>query len=275
MQPVARKRGRPRKNPLPLVAPVKLTPQQMLEDLKFRFEMLHRLTQGSLQGTVRSLVVSGAPGVGKSHTVEMVLNQAPHHQVSIVKGALSAVELYKTAYLMSQPGGVVVLDDCDGIFHDEDALNLLKALCDSGHVRRVSWMKDSPGLREQAIPQSFDFHGSFIFISNLDFQARLDAGTGKMLPHFQALLSRSLYLDLQLHSRESIMVWVKHVVQISGMFRRENILPEQQVEIMHWVQTHQNDLRHFSLRTIVKLCQLVRSCPGAWKPMAQVLLCRS
>ncbi len=47
----------------------------------------------------------------------------------------------------------------------EDALNILKALCDTSSTRKVSYMKEAPQLRENDIPQSFEYNGAMIFIS--------------------------------------------------------------------------------------------------------------
>jgi hypothetical protein len=274
-----KKRGRPTKQAVEareqLAKPKVRNDAEVLKDLTDRFSMLEKLTHASIQNNIRSMVVTGAPGVGKTYTVETILENTPDAKFEVVKGAMSAVELYKLGYRMRHAGSVVVLDDADGIFTDEDALNILKALCDSSQVRRVNWLKDSHTLREDDVPQSYEFHGSFIFISNLDFQHYVDMGGNKYVAHFEALMSRSLYLDLRLHDRQAISLWVEHIAKAGNMFSRENVNETTGAEIIAFLKNNRDDLREFSLRTAMKLCQLVNAHPTEWKHMGRVLLCRS
>lgn len=275
---VIKKRGRPSKAEVAARAvPVKVkhrSDSEVLGDLSERFEMLHKLAQGATKSAIRSLVVTGAPGIGKTYTVESVLSNTPNLKFDIVKGSLSAVNLYKLGYHNRKPGNVVVLDDADGIFADEDALNLLKAMCDSSATRRVSWMKESATLKDEDIPNSYEFQGSFIFISNIDFQKYVDMGGNKYVAHFNALMSRSLYLDLKLHDRQAISLWVKHVATAGKLFQREGLSDKVGSEILEFMMTRRDELRELSLRTLTKACALAKSHPTDWRRIANVTLCR-
>ena len=245
----------------------------VLKDLVMRFSMLDKLTRGCITNDIRSMIVVGAPGVGKTFTVESILENTPDLKYEIVKGGLSAVELYKMGYRNRRPGSVVIIDDADSIFSDEEGLSILKAMCDSSSCRRVSWMKDSSSLREDDVPQTYDFQGSFIFISNIDFQRYIDTGHNKYVVHFEALMSRSLYLDLRVHDRQAISLWVEHVATHGKMFAKEHVSEAVGRDILAFLKKNRDDLREYSLRTAVKLCQLAKSHHD-WKDMAQVLLCR-
>ena len=48
--------------------------EQIMERLRERFEILEDMTKACKAGKVRALLVSGAPGVGKSFGVEKVLS---------------------------------------------------------------------------------------------------------------------------------------------------------------------------------------------------------
>ena len=246
---------------------------EVLKDLIKRFGMLDKLTRGCISNDIRSMIVVGAPGVGKTFTVESILENTPDLKYEIVKGGLSAVELYKMGYRNRRPGSVVVIDDADSIFSDEEGLSILKAMCDSSSTRRVSWLKDSSTLREDDVPQTYDFQGSFIFISNIDFQRYIDTGGNKYVVHFEALMSRSLYLDLRVHDRQAISLWVEHVATHGKMFAKENVSEAVGRDILAFLKSNRDDLREYSLRTAVKLCGLAKSHHD-WKDMAQVLLCR-
>ena len=274
-----KKRGRPSKLVLAERAEMlrKITAPrddaEVLKDLVMRFGMLDKLTRGCIANDIRSMIVVGAPGVGKTFTVESILENTPDLKFEIVKGGLSAVELYKMGYRNRRPGSVVIIDDADSIFSDEEGLSILKAMCDSSSTRRVSWLKDSSTLREDDVPQTYDFQGSFIFISNIDFQRYIDTGGNKYVVHFEALMSRSLYLDLRVHDRQAISLWVEHVATHGKMFAKENVSEAVGRDILAFLKKNRDDLREYSLRTAVKLCGLAKSHHD-WKDMAQVLLCR-
>lgn len=248
------------------------TDEDIRKDLTERFGILNLLTQGVVDGSVRSLVVTGAPGVGKTYSIEQVLSADESHKHEIVRGSISAVNLYMLAYRNRRAGQVVVLDDADSIFTDEPALNLLKALCDSSVTRHVSWMKESPVLIEQDIPKSFDYNGGFIFVSNLDFQKFVDAGRSRFAQHMEALMSRSLYLDLRLHGREELGVWVNHIAVEGRIFDREEVAEELRDPILTFLNENRPKLRELSIRTLLKACQIAKSHPENWQAMAKLIL---
>lgn len=275
---VIKKRGRPSKQDMQArtVKVDKRTDVQILSDLKERFNILTMLTSGACTKSIRAVTVTGAPGVGKTYTVEQILEHfkvKQNTQFEIVRGALSAVNLYKLAYRNRKPGNIIVLDDADSIFNDEDALNILKVLCDSSEVRKVSWMKESNALKEDDIPQSFEFNGAMIFISNLDFQRFVDEGKNKYAAHFEAIMSRSLYLDLRLHSRDELGVWIDHVATEGKLLRREGLSDEQGKAVLSFLKVNRDNLRELSLRTLIKAAQLVKS-HKEWQSMGRILLCK-
>ena len=146
------------------------------------------MTQMSIDGVVRGMVVTGPPGVGKSFGVEQVLEKnnlfdkiaGKKLRFGIEKGAFSAIGLYKLLYNYADKGCVLVLDDCDTVLYDE-TLNLLKAALDSSPKRTLSWNTDSAPLRE-GIPISPCLRVS-IFITNLKF----DNVRGKIKDHLDAI----------------------------------------------------------------------------------------
>ena len=275
---VIKKRGRPSKADVQArtVKVDKRTDTQILTDLKERFNILTMLTSGACTKNIRAVTVTGAPGVGKTYTVEQILEhfkQKQNTQFEIVRGALSAVNLYKLAYRNRKPGNIIVLDDADSIFNDEDALNILKVLCDSSETRKVSWMKESNALKEDDIPQAFEFNGAMIFISNLDFQRFVDEGKNKYSAHFEAIMSRSLYLDLRLHSRDELGVWIDHVATEGKLLRREGLSDEQGKAVLSFLKVNRDNLRELSLRTLIKAAQLVKA-NKEWQSMGRILLCK-
>lgn len=273
------KRGRPSKADIAARNAVKVKPRtdaQVLSDLKERFDILSLLTKGAAAKNIRAMVVAGAPGVGKTYTVEQILGRA-NTKHDVIRGSLSAINLYMKAYEYRQPGSVLVLDDADSIFNDEDALNILKALCDTSAERKVSYLKEAHALKADGkdVPQQFTFNGAMIFITNLDFQTFVDQGKNKYAVHFEALMSRALYLDLRLHTRHELGVWVGHIAENGRIFDREEVPRHLRPQILNFLTSHRETLRELSIRTLMKLCGLAKDNPTRWESIARVLLTRS
>ena len=116
--------------------------EDIMKRLGERFEILEDMTRAVKAGDVRAMIVTGPPGVGKSYGVERVLSK---HDVfadiaddkklkkyEVVKGAMSAIGLYKKLYEYSDKKSILVFDDCDSVLLDDLSLNILKAALDSG-----------------------------------------------------------------------------------------------------------------------------------------------
>ena len=84
------------------------TDDEIMERLKQRFDILEDMTRAVKKGDVRSMIVTGPPGVGKSFGVEKVLskhdvfadvaNDSKLKKYEVVKGAMSAIGLYSKLY---------------------------------------------------------------------------------------------------------------------------------------------------------------------------------
>jgi len=153
------------------------TDEEIMERIGARFDILEDMTRAVKKGDVKSMIVTGPPGVGKSYGVEKVLSK---HDVfatvaqdeklkkyEVVKGAMSAIGLYSKLYEFSDKKCILVFDDCDSVLQDELSLNILKAALDSGKKRMIHWNTDSRLLRSEGVPNSFEFKGGAIFITNI------------------------------------------------------------------------------------------------------------
>ena len=159
---------------------------EIVERIRERFDMLKDMTKAVKKGNVRAMIVSGPPGVGKSHGVEEVLDRYAMMETlgagkthEVIKGAMSPIGLYCKLFKMADKGKVVVFDDCDSIFQDDLSLNILKAALDSKKNRWIHWNTDSFKLRNEGVPDKFKFEASAIFITNLKF----DKVKGKLREH--------------------------------------------------------------------------------------------
>lgn len=241
--------------------------------IKRTFGVLSKVATGVIAGHIKSAIVSGAPGCGKTYTLEAALNAAATQgkiNYQSVKGSMSAIGLYRALFECSQEGDVLVIDDCDSIFGDIDALNLLKAALDTGKTRKVHWNKESRVLNEEGIPRSFEFKGSVVFITNVDFAKEIERET-KMAPHYDALLSRSLYLDLGIHNKREVLVRISQVVYSAEFLNNNGITAAAAKEMMTWLTANLVRVRVLSIRTILQLVTLVKT-DGEWKEMAEAIM---
>jgi hypothetical protein len=233
--------------------------------------MLNDMTKAVKKGDVRAMIVSGPPGVGKSHGVEEVLDRYKTMEQlggrkthEVIKGAMSPLGLYAALYKMQDAGNVVVFDDCDSIFSDELSLNILKAALDSKKTRRIHWNTDSHKLRAEGIPDSFSFKASAIFITNLKF----DKVKGKLREHLEALESRCHYMDLTIDTDREKMLRIRQVMA-DGMLTDYKLSKEVKEDIVDFVDTNKNRLRELSLRSVLKVADLAVAFPNNWEAYAE------
>lgn len=261
--------------PVAVVAP---EDQELSDLIERRFEIMGQLTDMVIGGDVRSMIISGAAGIGKSYNLEKRLNEAFDGDeitaFTVLKGKISAIALYKTLYDHRESGNILVLDDIDVVFQDEVSLNLLKGALDTGDKRTLSWMTASTWLEEQGVPDSFDFEGACIFITNLDFDRMMERGTN-LAPHFRALISRSIYLDLAIHTNKEILLRIKQVVNKTSMLDAHGIDDVQKGQMMAWLDANYTNLRELSLRTILKLGSFIKGDPVGWRDIAQATMVRN
>ena len=251
--------------------------EQILTRLSERFEILTDMTRAVRNGTVRAMIVSGPPGVGKSYGVEAVLEKDGLFDIlaerkpkyEIVKGAMSAIGLYSKLYEFAAEKNVVVFDDCDSILMEDLSLNILKGALDSSNKRFISWNTDSRVLRSEGIPDRFEFKGAAIFITNIKFE---NVRSKKLRDHLDALESRCHYIDLQMDTNREKILRIKQI--IPSMLERYEFEPVVQDEIVNFITANQNRLRELSLRMVLKISDLRKAFPVKWRAMVETTCMR-
>ena len=185
------------------------------------FQDLSDLVDLVLKNARPALLVTGGGGTGKTFTVKERIKKAglSKNDYKISKGATSVFGLY-TEFFMARKGKLIVFDDNDDVFKDMTSQNLLKAALDSYEEREISWSSKSTVPIDQSLPRAsivqiedgiedalyaggdeegklprlpntFEFKGRVIFISNLP-QDKIP----------QPVLSRSLTIDVTLSPGE-------------------------------------------------------------------------
>lgn len=250
------------------------TETEAMDRIANRFAVLDEMSSACIAGNIRAMIVTGPAGIGKSHGVTQQMEKASmfdkisgkRPRFEIVKGAISGIGLFATLYKYSDAKNVLVFDDCD-VWEDQDALNVLKGALDSGKTRRISWNKDSRLLRDEGVPNTFNFNGSIIFITNKTFDSKK---ASKIQPHLDALQSRCHFLDLTVDSERDKMLRIKQVHRDAdgGLFADYDFSQEQTDEIMSFIDTNHNKLREVSLRMCLKIADLVK-ISGNWRELAK------
>jgi hypothetical protein len=241
--------------------------------LQDRFEALEIMSEATGRGINRALIVSGPAGLGKSFTVEakMAELEKQGHHITYIKGYVRPLALYKLLYESRRSNSVLVFDDSDSIFYDDVSMNLLKSACDSTDRRVLHWLSRSLEREEdedgENIPEKFEFEGSIIFITNYDFDRLIDSGN-KLAPHFEALVSRSHYLDLAMKTKLDYLVRIKQVVR-GGMLRDRGFSVSEETLIMEFIVDNVDRLRELSLRMVVKLSGLYKMDRVNWQKLAK------
>jgi len=257
------------------------TDAEVIERVRERFDILEDMTRAVKKGDVRAMIVSGAPGVGKSFGVERVLskhglmadiaNDEKLKKYEVVKGAMSAIGLYSKLYEYSDAKSILVFDDCDSVLLDDLSLNILKAALDTSKKRMIHWNTDSRLLRSEGVPNSFEFKGGAIFITNINFA---NVKSKKLQDHLAALESRCHYIDLTIHTEREKMLRIRQITA-DGMLAEYGFTAEQEAEIIEFIDEHKKSLRELSLRTVLKTADLMRTFGGdKWKRVARISLMR-
>jgi hypothetical protein len=223
----------------------KLTDNNFYADPKYVFEDMKVAAMTVAKGYWRSLIIAGQGGIGKTFGVKEVLTQnlGPYSEGYDAKWmfyeGLKVSPLGLFNLLLLNKKKLIVFDDSDSIFTNNDMTNMMKiATSDSGD-RTISWvskatanvalmnqeerkvyemdyieaMMEDPNTNMKA-PSSFNFEGRIIVISNMP-ASKFD----------KAIKSRSIFIDLYLAKRDTLR-------RMATIMEFEGDSPEEIMEIL-------------------------------------------
>jgi len=231
---------------------------------------LVRMVAGNIQP---SLLVTGMAGIGKTYGITKVLTDmiGPEGNKWVhIKGKLSPVGMYRTFFLNRDK--LIVFDDADSVFANQDTVNMLKAALDSYDKRTLSWvspltidisrlsdvqiqelyddieekLSTDPGGAKIKYPNRFDFEGQVIFISNIH-ASKIDS----------AVKSRSLTIDITL-SMESV---IKRLQSILDKIGGDLALTEKQEVLDFLAENYKGEL---NIRSFILGCRCKQSGSANW-----------
>ena len=255
------------------------TEAQAIERIAERFQILEEMASATKNGDVRGMIVVGPPGVGKSFGITKRLaddslfdTMAGQTKFDVVKGAITPIGLYKKLYEFRDPNTVLVFDDCDSVLLDELMLNLMKAALDSSKKRVIHWNAESRILNMEGIPNKFEFMGSVIFITNINFDT---IRSKKLKDHLGALQSRCHYIDLTLNTMRDCFLRIKQISQSGQLFTDYKFDHNIQNEILNFMWEYKDRLREMSLRSAIKIADLRKAMPDKWQRYAEITVMKN
>lgn len=243
---------------------------------------LSQLVDMTCKGTLRSLLIYGGPGTGKTYTIMQTIKQAgmtSGKEYIKMSGKASPLSIYQTLFMFRE-GGLVVFDDLDSMWGNEDATNILKGALDTSPVREITWGSSSTvnvskmdkEEREQfnrqvddkletnpekvKLPNQFEFKGRVVFISNL-----------KKDEFDTAIMSRSAKICMDL-TPEEILKRMRSV--LPGLGGDDVPLKDKEALLDHLIKMHGNgELDAVTMREFVKGLNIFRSGAPNWKDLIQ------
>ena len=222
-----------------------------------KFDYIREIVRMVIGGVNSSALITGRPGVGKTHLVKEELCRAGLEKDTdflFFSGYTSSFGLYKL--LHDHRDQFLVLDDFDSCFKDQKSVSILKAALDSYDTRRVDWVSDRTE-RSEDIESSFEFTGKIIFISNI-YASRID----------EAICSRSLCIDLRLTNDEV----TEHMGNLINLIEPK-VSVELKREVLDFISSISNCFNAYGLRTFMQAIRIrVGAGPNTdWRKMIKLL----
>ena len=148
----------------------KKEPNQVFKEMQKYIKMV-------MQGIQPSLIICGAPGVGKTYKVKKQLKAGGYElgkNLSIINGRCTPRRLFIELYDYKKKRDILLIDDADGLVGPkapEDAINILKAALDStadDEGRLVNYGIAGKLLDDDGVecPKKFYYNGGVIILTN-------------------------------------------------------------------------------------------------------------
>ena len=189
--------------------------REQSEDPEIVFKKMEQYIRMVIKGVNPSVILCGAPGVGKTYRVKKVLKENGYKDgdnLFVIKGKCTPRRLYLALYDYKNKGDIILIDDADALVGPkapEDCINILKGALDStsdDEGRLISYGIAGKILDDDGneLPKRFYYNGSVIVITNYN-AGSLDT----------ALRGRSFMQDINF-STEDILKIIKGLMPKLG-----------------------------------------------------------
>lgn len=243
------------------------TPEQRFKDMENYISMV-------LKGLQPSLLISGAPGVGKTFRVMKKVKErhVMGDDLYVIKGKCTPQAFYTALFDYRHEGDVMVIDDADSILEDDVAVNLLKAATDSSDERWVSYGTSRPPLmpaeKYEALspedqqfcemmemrngmvyfyPKSFIYEGSIIIITNKN-AGSIDT----------AVKNRAILCDLEFTTEELLSI----VRDLMPAIEPDKLSKDSKIKAMTYLEelASKGSNMEISIRSFTTVAKLYMAC---------------
>lgn len=240
-----------------------------------KFDTVETMTKLFLHtdSRMRGLMILGDPGMGKTFFVKKaLLENADQDKVRYIKGAdMTSAALYAELYFYRNPGDIIVLDDTDivnkGKGERSTMLALLKGATDPDPRGRVlEWLRAAMNqkMKDNNIPESFEFNGTIIWITN-DTQDQIEKSIGTA--HWNAISSRFRQVPAWFDSNEKIMYTLYLIEECDILGKNCLVEPfEQDVidDVCEYLRENWEDMDDVTPRVCIDLADLRHKLPDNW-----------
>jgi len=229
----------------------KKDPEQVFKEMSKYIKMV-------IKGITPSVILCGAPGVGKTFRVKKELKEGGYiegQNLYTIKGKCSPRVLYLQLTKFKEKGQIILIDDADGLVGPkapEDVINILKAALDSTSEpegRLVSYGVSGPLKDENGkdVPKKFYYNGSVIVITNYN-AGQLDT----------ALRGRSFIQDIHFSVEEVLEIIKKLMPNLEA----DSLSPTAKINAYEFLVelANKKSEMEISLRTFVICAKIFEAC---------------
>jgi hypothetical protein len=167
------------------------------------YRAFDEVVQGFAGGNLRSLLIVGDPGLGKTEALRETLPEAFE-----VTGRASAYGLYRALY--EGRDAEILLDDVDAVVVDPAKLALLKCLLETRPAKTVGWQTSAPA--RDGLPCSFTTRSRVVLLANRWRTADADVAAVQDRVHVYEFAPT----NLEVHLRAATFFWDQEVFDFIG-----------------------------------------------------------
>ena len=147
----------------------------------------------------------------------------------------------------------ILIDDVDGLLHNDETISILKMLCETREIKEVAWHTTSSLLEKSNVPASYETKSKVCVLTN-NFR--------ELTKKVSALKDRGWHIIFS-PTDEEILDKIKEIIPCIN----EELSFEEKIEVFYLIKEY-SKFCEFSLRTFVKGLDLYKECRGkeiSWK----------